>query len=291
VKYKPAAAPRAIADNTSIGVCASVHSDEANASVPFMYSEYNLVRGIPNFVAFQVFDYKTSDRQDMGSCRDTWKNICSMSRTNEHEDEAKARCRQIVDRGFGQGKLVRNTCGLEDVTCKQGVEVRGHMNPASFNIWDKERCRATMSYINAFPSRSGFDGGPWASREAAVLKYLKRTRAKGKSDFLWMAVGVSTESDGEILSLRQFADSTTKSTVDVPKFVWSAVFDPRTKTSTGWMCRNGLTARAQCHCIDKLSVHQLQRHVGFKIFPHLEGVEGVDLSNSSNDVFWEMLQQ
>lgn len=289
IEHKPSAAPLAVADNTSLGVCMFVRTNEDEALAPLMYSEFNIARGLPNFVAFKVSDFKESSKVNMAVCRHSWRHVCHLLQ-GESDDETKARCHQVVDRGYDPGKLINHMCSVGDGICKQQVGTRGHMNPASFNSWDETRCKATMTYLNAFPSRTDFDGGPWASREQAVRLYLKKTRAKDMAGFVWMIVGVGGENDGEIRSLRTFADKTMKDTVDVPKYVWSALFDPRTKRATGWMCRNGLRSGDPCHCIDKLSIHELQRHVGFTIFPQLEDMEGVDLSDGSNDLFWDILQ-
>jgi len=288
LQHKLAAVPRAIPGDASLGVCMLVRDSNKEAPTHFMYSEYNTARGIPNFVAFQVVDFQNTAKTDMLKCRKSWKLVCPSKRGAEEEEEAQARCRQLVDRPFEPANLVRDICDLADGMCSQRADQRGHMNPAAFNHWNEARCKATMSYLNAFPSRSDFDSGPWNFRELAVLKYLKSTRSRGRVGSVWMVVGVSNETDGELKSSRTFLDEGTKSNVDVPTYVWSAIFDPLTKKATGWICRNGLTG-SNCNCVDELSVNQLQMRVGFKIFPHLEGEEDVDLNDGSLDVFWDLV--
>lgn len=265
----------------SVGVCVLVQTDADNEWA-LEYAEYNNERNVPNFVAFKAI--RTEGQSVLSAdCRVRWAPVCPKARAGTKIHVLEKKCKGVVDFHYGMGALTTRNCSVSDTACTEKVSSRGHMAPVKINAWSANVCAATMMFLNVFPSRQPFDKLQWASREKMISKYLQ---SQGHGAWVWVVVGVSRQSDGSIGSLRLGADKLPMQEVHVPSFVWTAVFDPKVNKATGWMCRNGLTEKHECYCTDKLSVRDLERRVGHRIFPQLEAAEGVDLSDGSHDGLW-----
>jgi len=266
--------------NRSVGVCILVLLDGEN-EWPLEYSEYNNDRNIPNFVAFKAI--RAEGRTVKGEhCRTHWSPVCPHAAPGTELAALEEKCKGVVDFDYKVGQLDISNCSQSDLACNEHITTRGHMSPVQINSWNRQLCSATMMYLNAFPARQPFDGTQWNKRERMIVEYLQ---SQGHGASLWVMVGVSRESDGSLASKRLKLDGTPLAYIDVPSFVWTAVFDPKTQQATGWMCRNGLQEFHQCYCADRLSIRDLELRVGHRIFPQLED-KGIDLSSGKHDSLW-----
>lgn len=266
--------------NQSIGVCILTNqgSQKRPQWWPLEYSEYNNNRNVPNFVAYKVLG--KAALHDSTECRRQWKPVCPKGRKDSTLALFEKRCNGVVDFHFKTGKLHSKDCFVHDSACARQVDSRGHMSPVKQNAWSLDMCASSMMFVNVFPSRQPFDGAQWAQRERRLVDYLQ---AKGADSAAWVVVGTSRESDGTIQSLRKSKDP---QEVEVPSFIWTAIFDETTKKATGWLCRNGLRDTDPCFCVDKLSVAELEQRVGHKIFPQLENMGMVNLTDGSHPEYW-----
>eukprot|EP00933_Yihiella_yeosuensis_P032858 TRINITY_DN2651_c0_g1_i1.p1 TRINITY_DN2651_c0_g1~~TRINITY_DN2651_c0_g1_i1.p1 ORF type:complete len:556 (+),score=87.43 TRINITY_DN2651_c0_g1_i1:85-1752(+) len=215
------------------------------------------------------------------------------SATDSKPDRATMRkleekCQGLVDFDFSPAPLkTKMSCPFADDACLDKVTTRGHMAPVNSMAWDINYCAASMTFINVFPSRQPFDGLQWAAREASVVEYLQQF---GHGAFVWLVVGVSRQSDGSIPSARKDINGQPLQMVEVPSFAWTAMYDPKARKATGWICRNGLSPHDKCFCMDMLSIRDMEARVGHRIFPDLEGSD-VDLSDGRHEAFYRVLQQ
>lgn len=255
--------------------------------VALEYSEFNTKRKMPNFVAYKVLDLPKKYNPEQ--CRNVkWNTICPQTKSGQQSKIPE--CQNLPIRSFRPSALQGKSCpsGADDA-CAAMVNTRGHMRPVSQSAWSQEVCGATMNYANVFPSRNDakrhtFDAKSWAKRERQLMKYLGKVRSTSSTEpaALWVVVGTSRESDGKI-------ESTQKDFIEVPSFLWTAVYDPQAKKATGWLCRNGLSRHDDCYCMDMLSITELESRVGHAIFPQLREQRGIDLTDGSHDNFYKDL--
>jgi len=275
----------------SIGVCVLVKGEDGHEKA-IEYSEYNTIRNLPNFVAFRVEGKRS--KFSSTECRADWTSICPSKKRGVRLDKLEAMCDDIVDYPFGPAMVTADgACPVEDDACAAKVDSRGHMAPVNDFSYHKDSCTATMNFVNVFPSRNdvktgnSFDADTWALREHNVPNYLMRKgETVGKTLEALVVVGVSSESDGYIPGKRLDSKRKPIESIDVPTFAWTAVYDISENKATGWLCRNGLTNKHPCYCVDALSIQELEARVGHAIFPQLKNVAGLDLSDGSHEDFW-----
>lgn len=214
---------------------------------PIFWSDYNVKRGIPNFVAYVNKGWS----KEPGSLpKRKWRTLTGFPdktyATSDVKTSSSSHCAKEDQ---------------EDCACYEKVSSRGHLATLSHLSWDKVAATATNTYVNTMPARQPFDGAQWNAREMRNSDYAR------KNGEVFVIKGPSLESDGK-----------TDTGVDVPSMFWAAIYDPRKNQARAWTFRNGYQQPKKlksdsgfepigCFGADALKVNDIEKAIGVRLWP------------------------
>lgn len=240
-------------EGNSVFTCVLMSGQDGEDGDALFASDYNIDRGIPNFVAF-VLPRDSDEAIRMPPA-----------------DQEPALAHSEIDAGYvpgdiepccwctGDEKSWSEGGGAPSEDCGDAANARGHFVPL-FAFRRPVHSAAADTFLNTVPMRRPFIEAQWY-RKLHELWDRVRFISKRKGRRLHILMGPSVQTDGRLPT-----NPPSNRSIEVPSFVWMTYADPHAVAAGGNICRNGGEDN-DCACVDGVKASDLEKRLGFQLYP------------------------
>lgn len=257
------APPSRSAKGQSITACVLTSSQDGDDVEALFVVDYNMERGIPNFVAF-VLPGRSNETMELPLATQE-PGLAATALDDIYAPGVLEPCCWCIGESSGNPGA---DGGRPSVECGADAAAIGHLVPLS--ALGSAHAAAADIFLNTAPMRQPFLNKQWSQK---LQEVFDRTQFIGRKTGrkLHVLIGPSLQTDGRLSRARsstplEVARASSSRTVDVPSFFWTAYADPFAIAVGGHFCRNG-GPDDDCACVDGLTSLNIESRIGFRLFP------------------------